>query len=109
MAVADSDRHRHGGRRGDDRGDRRRRPSRDAAGRARPDAAARGTRAIAWFDSPAPLRSGWAWGQHYLEHGAVGIESRVGRGRVVLFGAEILQRAQPHATFRFLFNSIFSK
>jgi hypothetical protein len=28
-----------------------------------PDAALRGVRPVAWFASPAPLRSGWAWGQ----------------------------------------------
>ena len=30
-------------------------------------AAARGVKPIAWFDTKAPLRSGWSWGQHYLE------------------------------------------
>ena len=33
--------------------------------------------------------------------------SAVGKGRVVLFGPEILQRAQPHGTFKLLFNSLF--
>jgi hypothetical protein len=28
------------------------------------------------------------------------------QGRVVLYGPEILKRAQPHATFKFLFNAI---
>jgi hypothetical protein len=31
----------------------------------------KGVRSIAWFPNAAPLRSGWAWGQHYLK-GAVG-------------------------------------
>ena len=34
-----------------------------------PDAIQRGVRPIAWFDSDTPLRSGWAWGQNYLEGG----------------------------------------
>jgi hypothetical protein len=63
---------------------------------------------LAWFDSPAPLRSGWAWGQHYLDKGVVALEARVGRGRVVLFGPEILHRAQPHGTFKFLFNALYA-
>ncbi|MEO7457160.1 MAG: peptidase, partial [Gemmatimonadaceae bacterium] len=72
------------------------------------DAAAKGVHAIAWFDSKTPLRSGWAWGQGVLENGVVAAEARVGQGRVLMFGPEILQRAQPHGTFKFLFNSIFA-
>ena len=73
-----------------------------------PDAAARGVRTIAWFDGPRPLRSGWAWGQHYLDQAAAIVEAPLGRGRVVLFGPEIAWRAQPHGTFKFLFNGIYS-
>jgi hypothetical protein len=62
---------------------------------------------IAWFDTDAPLRSGWAWGQPYLKGGVVAAEARLGAGRIVLLGPEILQRAQPHGTFRLLFNSIY--
>jgi hypothetical protein len=72
-----------------------------------PDAAARGVRRIAWFGSTAPLRSGWAWGQEYLDGGTVAVEAEVGEGKVFLFGPEILERAQPHGTFKFLFNAIY--
>ena len=72
-----------------------------------PSAAMKGTRAVAWYDSPAPLRSGWAWGQHYLEGGVAAVESILGRGRVFLFGPEVTFRAQPHGTFKFLFNGIY--
>ena len=76
--------------------------------RLEPDAALKGVRPVAWFDSSRSLRSGWAWGQSYLE-GAVAIaEAQVGRGRLYLFGPEITFRAQPHGTFRFLFNGIYS-
>ena len=71
-----------------------------------PDAASKGVRRVAWFDSAKPLRSGWAWGQQYLENGAAVIEADVGRGRLLLFGPEIAFRAQPHGTFKFLFNGI---
>ena len=71
------------------------------------EAAAARVRTIAWFDSKTPLRSGWAWGQAYLENGVVAAEARVGNGKVLLFGPEILQRAQPHGTFKFLFNGIY--
>ncbi len=71
-----------------------------------PQAAAAGVTRIAWFDNKTPLHSGWAWGQSYLENGAAAVEAKIGKGRVLLFGPEILQRAQPHGTFKFLFNAI---
>jgi hypothetical protein len=61
---------------------------------------------IAWFDSATPLRSGWAWGQEHLAGGIAIAEAKVGSGRLVLFGPQILFRAQPHGTFKFLFNGI---
>ena len=35
-------------------------------------------------------------------------EARVGRGTLFLFGPEITFRAQPHGTFKFLFNAILN-
>ncbi|MBP7777267.1 MAG: peptidase [Acidobacteria bacterium] len=72
-----------------------------------PDASLKGVRPVAWFGDQAPLRSGWAWGQHYLRGGAAAVEARLGKGKVFLFGPEITFRAQPHGTFKFLFNSIY--
>jgi hypothetical protein len=72
-----------------------------------PDAAQKGVRRVAWFDSAAPLRSGWGWGQQALEGGTAMAEADVGRGKLYLFGPEITFRAQPHGTFRFLFNAIY--
>ena len=69
-----------------------------------PDAAAR---RVAWFTSALPLRSGWAWGQHYLRDGVAVADVTLGRGHVLLFGPQITFRAQPHGTFKFLFNGIF--
>jgi hypothetical protein len=73
-----------------------------------PDAAAKGTKAVAWFDSKEPLRSGWAWGQNYLEGGVSVVEANYGKGKVYLFGPEITFRGQPHGTFKFLFNGIYA-
>jgi hypothetical protein len=53
------------------------------------------------------LRSGWAWGQQYLEQAVEVIDAPVGKGHLVLFGPEITWRAQPHGTFKFLFNGIY--
>ena len=72
-----------------------------------PNAAARGIRPVMWFDSATPLRSGWAWGQNYLEGGTTAFEATVGQGKVYAFGPEITFRAQPHGTFKFLFNGIY--
>ena len=71
-----------------------------------PNAASSGVRPVMWFDSTRPLRSGWAWGQNYLEGGTAAFEATVGQGKVYAFGPEITFRAQPHGTFRFLFNGI---
>mgnify|MGYP000858272119 CR=1 FL=1 len=52
-------------------------------------------------------RDGWAWGQKYLQDGVAVIEAPVGKGKLFLFGPEITFRAQPHGTFKFLFNGIY--
>jgi zinc carboxypeptidase len=75
--------------------------------RLEPQAAMKGIRPVAWFASASPLRSGWAFGQSYLENGIVGVEAPVGRGRLFLFTPEITFRGQPHGTFKFLFNGIY--
>jgi hypothetical protein len=74
------------------------------------DAAAGGPgvtlRPVAWFSSPEPLRSGWAWGQRFLDKGIQMAEASVGKGRVFVFGNELLFRTQPHGNYRFFFNAI---
>ena len=76
--------------------------------RLEPDAAARGVKPLAWFDTATPLRSGWAWGQNYLQGGTAMAQADVGAGKLYLFGPEILFRGQPAGTFKLLFNGIFS-
>ena len=61
---------------------------------------------IAWYEKN-PLHSGWAWGQNYLENGIAAAEATVGKGKVILFGPEVLQRGQPHGTFKLVFNSLY--
>ena len=75
--------------------------------RLRPESALAGVKPVAWFDSDKPLRSGWAWGQKYLQDGVAIVDAPVGKGRLLLFGPEITFRAQPHGTFKFLFNGIY--
>ena len=71
-----------------------------------PDALAKGVTPIAWFDTPTALRSGWAWGETYLEGGVAAADAKVGRGTVRLIGPEALFRAQPAGTFKLVFNGL---
>jgi len=75
--------------------------------RLQPEAVMKGVRPIAWYDSSTPLRSGWAWGQQYLDEAVSIVEAQVGKGHVVLFGNEVNWRGQPHGTFKLLFNGIY--
>ncbi len=72
-----------------------------------PDAAKKKTSAVAWFDGQDVLSSGWAWGRQYLTGGSAVVEASVGEGKVVLFGPEVAFRAQPHGTFKLLFNGLY--
>jgi zinc carboxypeptidase len=75
--------------------------------RLQPEAALNGVKPVAWYDSPSPLRSGWAWGQQYLDQAVSIVEAPVGKGHVVLYGNEVNWRDQPHGTFKLLFNGIY--
>ena len=67
----------------------------------------KGVRSVAWFDSPSPLRSGWAWGQKALDGASEIVVASMGMGTVVLYGPEVHFRGQTHGTYRFLFNGIY--
>jgi hypothetical protein len=73
----------------------------------RAGAEAQGVRRIGWYDSASPLKSGWAWGERYLENGVGAIEADFGEGKIFLFGPKITFRSQAHGTFGFLFNGIY--
>jgi hypothetical protein len=79
----------------------------DPVFRLAPDAAAKGLRSVAWFADAAPLRSGWAWGQQYLDKGVQIMETNVGRGRLFLMAPEVLFRSQPHGTYKLVFNGLY--
>ena len=70
-------------------------------------AAAQGIRPIVTVDGPTPLKSGWAWGQEYMEGGVAGFQAPLGDGQMFMFTPRITFRSQPHGTFNLLFNSIF--
>ncbi len=81
--------------------------NRSPAFRVETGAEAQGVRRVAWYDTDEPLRSGWAVGQEYLHRGGAVLEADVGEGKLYLFGPGVLERAQPHGTFKFLFNGIY--
>jgi hypothetical protein len=70
------------------------------------NAAAMGVKSVGWFNA-APLRSGWAWGQSYLTNGIEFAQADIGKGKLYLFAPEVTFRAQPHGTFKLLFNGIY--
>ena len=73
-----------------------------------PEANAKGiVKPLAWFPNNKPLRSGWAWGQAYLQDGVSAFVAKVGDGKLYAFGPEITFRAQTHGTFKFLFNELY--
>jgi hypothetical protein len=63
---------------------------------------------LAWFGSAQTLRSGWAWGQEYLQYGVAAFEASVGKGKLYAFGPEIAFRAQTYSTFKLIFNQLYS-
>ncbi len=65
-----------------------------------------GIRTLGWFDSPKPLRSGWAWGQEKLMGGAAIVEADIGSGKLFLLGPRVTFRSQMHGAFPLLFNGI---
>ena len=75
--------------------------------RFKPEAEAAGLKKVVWFDTDAPLRSGWAWGQNVLKDGIAAFTAPVGAGMFYAFGPEITFRAQSHGAFRLLFNAIY--
>ncbi len=75
--------------------------------RLKPDAGGKSVKVVGWYDSRTPLRSGWAWGQEHLESSAAVIDATVGKGKLFLYGPEILFRSQSHGTYKLLFNGIY--
>jgi hypothetical protein len=75
--------------------------------RLEPMAALRRPSAVAWFSGPEVLDSGWAWGQQYLNGGVAVVDAAIGNGKVALLGPEVAFRAQPHGTFKLLFNALY--
>jgi hypothetical protein len=62
---------------------------------------------LAWYPTASTLRSGWAFGQAYLQDGVAAFEANVGKGKLFVYGPEITFRAQTHGTYKMLFNQLY--
>ncbi|MCP4901702.1 MAG: hypothetical protein GY906_32460 [bacterium] len=65
------------------------------------------TRVISRYPGGELLISGYLKGGEHLNGRAAAIDVSLGQGRVILLGFGVKQRAQPHGTFKLLFNSLF--
>ncbi|UCG70248.1 MAG: hypothetical protein JSV09_04325, partial [Thermoplasmata archaeon] len=54
-----------------------------------------------------PLLSGWVTGEKHLYDKSAIVDVPFGKGKIILIGFPVLYRGQAHATFKYLFNSIY--
>ncbi len=62
---------------------------------------------LAWYGSDKTLRSGWAFGQSYLQDGVAAFVAKVGKGHLYVYGPEISFRAQTQGSYKMLFNTLY--
>lgn len=64
---------------------------------------------IAWYPEEDILQSGWALGEdRYLAGNPAVVRAELGEGDVILIGVRPQFRAQPRATFNFIFNALWN-
>jgi hypothetical protein len=63
---------------------------------------------VASYGAKDLLISGWLEGEQVIAGKPAVVEVRLGTGRVVLLGFSTQHRGQSHATFRLLFNAVFT-
>ena len=64
---------------------------------------------VARFPNEQLLISGFFLGDDKVKGMASVLDIPVGKGRIILFGFNVLNRAQTHSTFKLLFNSVYYK
>ena len=63
---------------------------------------------VARYRGQDTLLSGWAIGEEFLVGKAAVLCAHVGRGRVLLYGADVTYRGQPLGTFKLFFHGILT-
>ena len=63
---------------------------------------------VAYYPDEPLLQSGWIIGEKLLYRTSAIIEYKYSKGKIILIGFRVQHRAQPHGTFKLLFNSIHS-
>jgi hypothetical protein len=61
---------------------------------------------VARYPEEPLLISGWIKGENRLHRKAAIVDVKFGKGKVILLGFRVQHRAQPHGTFKLLFNAI---
>jgi hypothetical protein len=64
---------------------------------------------IARYPEGSLLKSGWMIGEERIQGKPAALDVKVEKGRVILFGFNVHNRAQAHVTFKLLFNSFLYK
>jgi hypothetical protein len=75
---------------------------------AAPSFAARPSSVVVLYPKDNILRSGWLQGEPYLANKIGLAEVQMDKGRLVLIPLRVQNRAQPHGTFKLLFNAILT-
>jgi hypothetical protein len=64
-------------------------------------------RTVVKYGDDHVLQSGWILGEAHLQNRAAAVDVTMDKGHVMLFGFRVQNRAQPHATFKLFFNSLY--
>ena len=68
----------------------------------------RDAKILARYPAKSVLASGWLLGEPRVAGRGALVEAPLGQGRVVLIGFRSQFRGQPHATFKVLFNALYT-
>ncbi len=65
------------------------------------------TKIVAKYPDETLLKSGWILGEDVIQDKAAIVEVQFGKGKIILFGFNVHNRAQAYTTFKLLFNGLY--